>query len=104
MNKKFSQIPTVIHEDIIHGKLIGNDLLVYNYLAIRGSHGKPFFLSNKEIGLDLGGMSYGKISASLNRLSSNGHISRKKTCNKTQTTLKTLVMSPGGLFIKGVKQ
>ena len=87
--------------DIIKGDLISNDLVVYNYLVSKGAHGKAIYLSNKKIGEDLGGMSYGKISASLSRLSKAGHIHRTKTSNNTATTLKTLVLSKGELMIRG---
>lgn len=98
---KFTQIPFEIHLDIIKGKLISNDLLVYNYLVSKGSHGKAIYLSNKKIGQDLGGMSYGKISASLSRLNKSGHIQRIKTSNNTATVLKTLVLPKGELMIRG---
>jgi hypothetical protein len=100
--KKFTQIPIVIYEDIVRGDLIGNDLVVYNYLVTKASHGKPIFFSNKQIGNELGGMSYGKISASLNRLVKAGHVSRRKTCNKCMTQLKTLVTKNREVMIKGV--
>ena len=103
MMKKFTQIPLAIQQDIISGKLIGNDLVVYNYLVSKASHGKPIFFSNNRIGKDLGGMSYGKISASLGRLSQAKHIKRKKTCNKTLTQLTTLVIDQENMLIRGVR-
>ena len=48
MMKKFTQIPNVIQEDVISGKLIGNDLVVYSYLVSKASHGKPIFFSITE--------------------------------------------------------
>ena len=104
MMKKFTQIPLAVQQDIINGKLIGNDLVVYNYLVSKASHGKPIYFSNDRIGKDLGGMSYGKISASLGRLSNAQHIVRKKTCNKTLTQLKTLVLNHNTMLVKGCKQ
>ena len=88
---KFIQLPIQIQQDVIEGKLIGNDLVVFNYLLTKGGHGKPIYFSNNKIAEDLGGMSYGKISASLNRLCRAKHISRKKTFNKTSTTVLTYV-------------
>jgi len=99
--RKFIQVPMEIQEDVISGKLIGNDLVVYNYLLTKGSHGKPFFFSNEKIGNDLGGMSYGKISASLGRLSKAQHIKRKKTCNKTSTQLLTFITNSKLIKIRG---
>ena len=99
--RKFIQIPMVIHQDVVRGKLIGNDLVVYNYLATKAGHGKPIFLSNEQIGEDLGGMSYGKISASMSRLKKAKHIHRFKTCNKMATVLKTLVVDKGRIKIRG---
>jgi hypothetical protein len=99
--KTFTQIPNEIQEDIISGKLIGNDLVVYNYLALKASHGKPIYFTNEKIGRDLGGMSYGKISASLSRLQKARHIARRKTCNNTETILKTVVLKGGKVLIKG---
>ena len=104
MMKKFTQIPVVVQEDIINGNLIGNDLVVYNYLVSKASHGKPIFFSNERIGLDLGGMSYGKISGSLNRLAKAKHIKRKKTCNKTLTQLTTVVLGGDNVIIRGSRQ
>ena len=98
---KFIQIPTVIQEDVIKGKLIGNDLVVYSYLVSKASHGKAIYFTNSKIGEDLGGMSYGKISASLSRLSKARHIHRFKTCNKTGTILTTAVLDRGKLLIRG---
>lgn len=98
---KFTQIPFEVHLDIIKGKLISNDLVVYNYLVSKGAHGKAIYLSNKKMGGDLGGMSYGKISASLSRLNRAGHIERTKTSNNTATILKTLVLAKGELMIRG---
>ena len=99
--KKFLQIPTVVQEDVISGRLIGNDLVVYNYLVMKAGHGKCIFFSNERIGKDLGGMSYGKISASLSRLAKQKHILRRKTANKTATKLNTIVLEKGGLLVKG---
>lgn len=101
--KKFIQIPTAVQDDVINGKLIGNDLVVYNYLVSKAGHGKPIFFSNERIGLDLGGMSYGKISASLNRLAKAKHLKRRKTCNKTSTQLTTLVVDRSNIMIRGEK-
>lgn len=102
--KKFIQVPIEIQNDVIEGKLIGNDLLVYNYLVIKAGHGKPIYYSNERIGKDLGGMSYGKISASLNRLMKANHIKRRKTCNKTETQLKTLIRDSSNIIIRGNKK
>ena len=99
--RKFIQTPMVIQDDVLMGRLIGNDLVVYNYLAIKGAHGKPFFFSNQRIGDDLGGMSYGKVSASLNRLARARHIKRVKTCNKTSTQLLTFVSPDKKLKVRG---
>jgi hypothetical protein len=99
--KKFIQMPLVIQDDVVEGKLIGNDLLIYSYLLTKASHGEPIFFSNKKIGDDLGGMSHGKVSASLSRLSSAGHIRRFRTCNKTGTQLKTMVQNKGNMIIRG---
>lgn len=99
---KFTQIPEVIQEDIISGKLIGNDLVVYNYLISKASHGKPIFFTNEKIGKDLGGMSYGKISSSMSRLKKANHISRFKTYNKTGTKLNTMILKGGKSLIRGV--
>ncbi|NDG51697.1 MAG: hypothetical protein EBY39_01555 [Flavobacteriia bacterium] len=99
--KKFIQMPLVLQDDVIDGKLIGNDLLIYCYLLTKASHGEPIFFSNKKIGDDLGGMSHGKVSASLSRLSSAGHIRRFRTCNKTGTQLKTIVRNKGNITIRG---
>jgi|GEM_PF-6369384 len=104
MMKTFMQIPLVIQEDVVSGKLIGNDLVVYNYLVCKASHGKPIFFSNERIGSDLGGMSYGKISASLGRLSRAKHIRRKKTCNKTLTQLTTVILGDKNSLIRGQRQ
>ena len=101
--RKFIQIPTVVQEDVINGKLIGNDLLVYSYLVSKASHGKPIFFSNQKIGEDLGGMSYGKISASLSRLKKANHIARYKTQNKTATRLTTAVLDGGRIIIRDSK-
>ena len=98
--RKFIQIPTAIQQDVIEGKLIGNDLVVYNYLLSKAGHGKPIFFSNNKIAEELGGMSYGKISASMNRLSKLKHIKRKKTCNKMSTQLNTFVFN-GNVLVKG---
>tara|TARA_Y100000592_G_C5313776_1_gene241462 strand:+ start:248 stop:592 length:345 start_codon:yes stop_codon:yes gene_type:complete len=98
--RKFTQIPTEVYQDVLNGNLIGNDLVVYNYLALKAGHGKPIFFSNERICNDLGGMSYGKISASLGRLRKAKHILRKKTQNKTLTQLKTLVIN-GKSIIRG---
>ena len=99
--RKFTQIPSAIQEDVINGKLIGNDLVVYNYLVSKAAHGKPIFFTNERIGRDLGGMSYGKISASLSRLKKAQHISRFKTYNRTATKLETAVLQGGKLKIRG---
>tara|TARA_B110000444_G_scaffold260885_1_gene309729 strand:+ start:710 stop:1021 length:312 start_codon:yes stop_codon:yes gene_type:complete len=99
--KKFIQIPTVIQEDVINGKLIGNDLVLYNYLVIKAGHGKPIYFSNERMGLDLGGMSYGKISGSLNRLLRAKHIKRKRTPNRTATQLNTIVKDGRNILIRG---
>ena len=99
--KKFTQIPNEIQKDIIDGKLIGNDLVIYNYLVSKAAHGKPVFFTNEKIGNDLGGMSYGKISASLSRLKKAQHISRFKTCNRTATKLETAVLDGGKLIVRG---
>lgn len=98
--RKFIQIPMVIQEDVIRGRLIGNDLVVYSYLLTKGGHGKPIFFSNNKIAEDLGGMSYGKISASMKRLSENNHIKRRKTANKMLTQLKTFVIE-GKVLVNG---
>jgi hypothetical protein len=98
---KFIQIPLAIQEDIISGKLIGNDLVVYSYLVTKASHGKSIYFTNERIGKDLGGMSYGKISASLSRLKEAKHIMRRKTCNRTATTLTTAVLDGGKMLIRG---
>jgi len=102
--RKFTQIPNAIQEDIISGKLIGNDLVVYNYLVSKAAHGRKIYFSNERIGKDLGGMSYGKISASLSRLKNANHIIRKKTCNKTSTQLNTAVLDGGKTIVKGCVQ
>ena len=99
--RKFIQIPNAIQEDIVDGKLIGNDLVVYSYLVSKASHGKSIFFTNERIGKDLGGMSYGKISASLSRLRKANHISRQKTCNRTATKLQTAVLDGGKIIIRG---
>jgi len=99
--RKFIQIPSAIQEDVIDGKLIGNDLVVYSYLVSKASHGRTIFFTNERIGKDLGGMSYGKISASLCRLKNAKHISRYKTCNRTATKLETAVLDGGKLIIRG---
>ena len=99
--KKFTQIPNSIQQDIIDGKLIGNDLVVYNYLVSKAAHGRPIFFTNERIGKDLGGMSYGKISASISRLKKAKHISRFKTYNRTGTTLETVVLQGGKVITKG---
>lgn len=101
--KKFIQIPNVIQEDVISGKLIGNDLLVYSYLVNKAGHGKPIYFSNNKIAGELGGMSYGKISASLNRLQRANHIKRTKTSHNTATQLKTVVIDANNILIKGRK-
>jgi hypothetical protein len=102
--KKFIQVPVEIQNDVIDGKLIGNDLLIYNYLVIKAGHGKPIYYSNEKIGEDLGGMSYGKISASLNRLMKAKHIKRRKTCNKTETQLRTVIRDSNNILIRGQKK
>ena len=102
--KKFIQIPIEIQNDVIIGKLIGNDLLVYNYLVIKAGHGKPIYYSNQKMGEDLGGMSYGKISASLNRLLKAKHIKRRKTCNKTETQLNTVIRDSSFIMIRGERK
>ena len=99
--REFIQIPSAIQEDVIDGKLIGNDLVVYSYLVSKASHGRTIFFTNERIGKDLGGMSYGKISASLCRLKNAKHISRYKTCNRTATKLETAVLDGGKLIIRG---
>lgn len=99
--KKFIQIPLAIQEDIILGNLIGNDLVVYSYLVDKAGHGKPIYFSNNKIAGELGGMSYGKISASLNRLHKAKHILRKKTAGNTMTQLKTVVINSKNILIKG---
>jgi hypothetical protein len=99
--KKFIQIPLAIQEDIISGNLIGNDLVVYSYLVDKAGHGKPIYFSNNKIAGELGGMSYGKISASLNRLHKAKHILRKKTAGNTMTQLKTVVVNSKNILIKG---
>lgn len=100
--RKFIQIPMEVQQDVIKGELIGNDLVVYNYLLEKGGHGKPIFFSNDRIAEDLGGMSYGKISASMGRLSKRKHILRKKTSNKMQTQLNTFVIN-GNVLVRGRK-
>ncbi len=102
MMRKFIQTPMAIQDDVLMGRLIGNDLVVYNYLAIKGAHGKPFFFSNQRMGDDLGGMSYGKVSASLNRLARARHIKRVKTCNKTSTQLLTFVGADKKMKVRGI--
>jgi|TARA_B100001765_G_scaffold190164_1_gene136803 hypothetical protein len=99
--QKFVQVPTIIQEDVLSGKLIGNDLVLYNYLLSKAGHGKPIYFSNKRIADDLGGISNGKVSASLGRLSKAKHIKRKKTANKTLTQLTTLVLDSENIYIKG---
>lgn len=98
--KKFIQIPVAVQQDVIEGNLIGNDLVVYNYLLSKAGHGKPIFFSNERIAKDLGGMSYGKISASLGRLYRAKHIKRRKTCNKMLTQLNTIVLG-GAVMVRG---
>lgn len=98
---KFIQIPLAVQEDIINGKLIGNDLVVYSYLVTKASHGKSIYFTNERIGKDLGGMSYGKISASLTRLKDAEHIMRRKTSNRTATRLTTAVLDGGKVLIRG---
>jgi hypothetical protein len=99
--KKFTQIPNAIQEDIVNGKLIGNDLVVYNYLVSKAAHGRPIFYTNERMGRELGGMSYGKISASLSRLKKANHISRFKTYNRTATKLETAVLQGGKMIVRG---
>ena len=99
--QKFIQVPTVVQDDVLSGKLIGNDLVTYNYLLSKAGHGKPIYFSNKKIADDLGGISNGKISASLGRLTKAKHIKRKKTANKTLTQLTTLVLDSDNIYIKG---
>lgn len=101
--KKFIQIPNIIQQDIISGKLIGNDLVVYHYLVDKAGHGKPIYFSNNKIASELGGMSYGKISASLNRLQKANHIKRTKTARNTATQLKTVVIDSNNILIRGRK-
>lgn len=101
--KKFIQIPNIIQQDIISGKLIGNDLVVYHYLVDKAGHGKPIYFSNNKIASELGGMSYGKISASLNRLQKANHIKRTKTARNTATQLKTVVIDSKNILIRGKK-
>lgn len=100
--RKFIQIPMAVQQDVMDGKLIGNDLVVYNYLLSKAGHGEPIFFSNNRIAEDLGGMSYGKISASMNRLAKLSHIKRRKTSNKMLTQLKTLVIN-GDVKVRGKK-
>ena len=100
--RKFIQIPTAVQQDVVNGKLIGNDLVVYNYLISKAGHGEPIFFSNNKIAEDLGVMSYGKISASMNRLSKLNHIKRRKTCNKMSTQLNTFVIN-GDVLVRGRK-
>ena len=99
--RKFTQVPNRILKDVLDGELIGNDLVVYIHLLNKAGHGKPIYLTNEKIGKDLGGMSVGKISASLNRLSRTGHIKRRKTSTRTETTLKTFVQSSKRMYVKG---
>jgi hypothetical protein len=99
--QKFIQVPVSVQEDVLSGKLIGNDLVLYNYLLLKAGHGKPIYFSNKKIASDLGGISNGKVSASLGRLSRAKHIKRKKTANKTLTQLATLVLDSDHIYIKG---
>ena len=101
--KKFVQIPNIIQEDIISGKLIGNDLVIYHYLVDKAGHGKPIYFSNNKMASELGGMSYGKISASLNRLQKANHIKRTKTAHNTATQLKTVVIDANNILVKGRK-
>jgi hypothetical protein len=49
----------------------------------------------------LGGISNGKVSASLGRLARAKHILRKKTANKTLTQLTTVVLDKDNIYVKG---
>ena len=99
--QKFIQVPIAVQEDVLSGKLIGNDLVLYNYLLAKAGHGKPIYFSNKKISEDLGGISNGKVSASLGRLARAKHILRKKTANKTLTQLTTGVLDKDNIYVKG---
>ena len=101
--QKFVSIPSEVHRDVTEGRLIGNDLSVFMYLAAKGGHGQRIFSTRESIQKALGGVSPSKVSDSLKRLSIAGHIKRKKLNGVTATRLLTFVQDAQNIYVKGKK-
>ncbi len=101
MKQKFITIPVSIMDDVISGKLISTDVMIYMFLSSKCSHGKRVFMSRKKMRDGLGGVSVSRLSASLGRLSSAGHLEREKLNGITSTRLLTFVKDRYNIYTKG---
>lgn len=101
MKQKFISIPSAVYKDLVRGRMIASDLMVYMYLCSKAAHGKPIY-TNREIMIeDMGGISLSRLTASFKRLSSCGHIKRKRLNGTTSTQLLTYVKDKNNISIKG---
>ncbi len=104
MRQKFIAIPREVFQDVISKRIIPTDIMVYMYLCSKCAHGKPVYIDRNRIRKDLGGVSLSKVSDSLKRLKSAGHIERRKLNGPTSTELLTFVKDKNNIFIKGILQ
>jgi hypothetical protein len=104
MKQKFIAIPSAIYSDLISGKMIASDLMIYMYLCSKAAHGKPIFTPRSRMISDLGDISLSRLNSSLKRLTKSGHIRRKKLNGVTSTKLLTFVKDKNNILIKGNTQ
>ena len=97
MPLKFIQVPSIIVEDVAEGKLIPNDILTYTYLikATNNAGGKFLLKTEGEMANEIivngRPISTSKVTKSLRRLRSAGHISREYSSRSSKTTILTKV-------------
>jgi DNA-binding MarR family transcriptional regulator len=103
MKQKFISIPSEIFNDTVLKKMIPSDMMVYMYLCSKGAHGKPIYINRVSMCRELGNVSISRVSASLKRLTSNGHINRSKLNGATSTELLTFVKDRNNIFIRGMQ-
>ncbi len=104
MKQKFISIPSAIYSDLISGKMIASDLMIYMYLCSKAAHGKPIFTPRSKMISDLGHISLSRLNSSLKRLIDSGHIKRRKLNGVTSTRLLTFVKDKNNILIKGDMQ
>ena len=101
MKQKFISIPSAIYADLISGKMIASDLMVYMYLCSKGAHGKPIYISRQKMINDLGDISLSRLNSSLKRLIDAEHITRRRLNGATSTRLLTFVKDRNNILVKG---